>query len=221
MCIMDLLWNTNQNLMQLLSTKYSFAKVVEQYRKEKYGSNSLTLNEYLDESYSSPLIKRAIHQVIRIVVKLQSIMKTAPKRIFIEMAREDSEKGKRTIYQKKNMSVYDVKYSLNRMFDFDVVRDEEQSWVAGENGSISVVRKNMKKNNILFTRRTSEVKGGLFDQLIVPKSKDKALIKSSDSRMLTEKYGGYNKLTGTYFLFSGAYTKEKENSFNRNSYVNA
>ena len=440
--IMDMLWNTNDNLMELLSGRYTFAKEVEEYRKRKFTDHSFTLQEYLDESYASPGIKRAIHQVIKIVSEIQKIMKAPPKRIFIEMAREDGEKGKRTVSRKAELealykkcteecdelflklqnesegalrrdklylyytqmgkcmysgeaidintldsnydidhiypqsktkddslnnrvlvkrqlnaaksdtypisadirrkmlpfwthlrkkefiskekyerliravpftldeqagfiarqlvetrqsskivaellqrrfgesteivyvkagnvssfrqeqkiidtvkgkpvqdplfvkcreindfhhakdaylnivvgNVYHVKftrspavfirqekspYSLNRMFDFDVSRNNEQAWIAGDNGSIATVRRTMEKNNILFTRRSSEATGGFFDQLIVPKAKGQTPIKTSDPRMSIEKYGGYNKLTGAYFILAKHTNKKK------------
>lgn len=449
--IIDMLWQTNDNLMELLSGRYTFAQAVEAYRREKMVGKRYTLNEYLDESYASPAIKRAIHQTISAVGEITGIMKYPPRRIFLEMAREEGEKGKRTVsrkaeltelYQKcgeeasplfeqltnepegnlrrdklylyyvqlgkcmysgeqieldrldsdydidhiypqskikddsirnrvlvkrqlnaakgdnypisaeirqimrpfwtalerkgllsrekydrllrstpftpeeqagfiarqlvetrqsskivaellqrrfgeetevvyvkagnvssfrqeqrltddgkqkqagqcKNQhtvqdplfvkcreindyhhakdaylnivvgNVYhvkftrspanflrqkDAKYSLNRMFDFDVRRGDEQAWIAGSEGSIATVRHVMGKNNILFTRRSAEVKGGLFDQLMVAKGKGQAQIKTSDARMTTEKYGGYNKLTGAYFTLVEHTNKKK------------
>ena len=449
--ILDMLWQTNDNLMELLSNRYTFAHAVEEYRREKLAGQGLTLQDYLDESYASPAIKRSIHQVIGIVGEITGIMKCPPKRIFLEMAREEGEKGRRTIprkvelmelYQKcgedanpifeqlsdeadgnlrrdklylyytqlgrcmysgdpidlnrldsdydidhiypqskikddsirnrvlvkrqlnaakgdcyplapeirQNMralwtilekkglisrekyerllraepftleekagfiarqlvetrqsskivsellqrrfrdtteivyvkagnvssfrqdqrltnegeqkqasqcrnqhtvqdplfvkcrevndyhhakdaylnivvgNVYhvkftrnptnflrqkDAKYSLNRMFDFDVCRGREQAWTAGQEGSIAVVRRTMGKNNILFTRRSAEVKGGLFDQMIVAKKSGQAQIKSSDPRMTIEKFGGYNKLTGAYFTLVEHTNKKK------------
>ena len=100
-------------------------------------------------------------------------------------------------------------YSLNRMFDWDVVRNGECAWRKGNEGSIAMVRKMMRKNNILFTRYAHEVSGGLFDQMIVPKGSGQAMIKSSDPRMTTEKYGGYNKLTGAYFCLVEHTEKKK------------
>lgn len=100
-------------------------------------------------------------------------------------------------------------YSLNRMFDFDVRRNGERAWVKGDEGSIATVRQMMRKNNILFTRYAHEVTGGLFDQMIVPKGSGQAMIKSSDPRLTTEKYGGYNKLTGAYFCLVEHTEKKK------------
>lgn len=91
-------------------------------------------------------------------------------------------------------------YSLNRMFDFDVVRGQECAWKKGEDGSIATVRRMMCKNNILLTRYAHEGKGGFFDQMIVGAGKGQAMIKSGDPRMTIEKFGGYNKLTSAYFF---------------------
>ena len=59
----------------------------------------------------------------------------------------------------------------------------------------------MEKNNILVTRKSYEVKGGLFDQQIMKKGKGQVPIKGSDDRLQNiDKYGGYNKATGAYFM---------------------
>ena len=55
-------------------------------------------------------------------------------------------------------------YSMNRVFDYDVVRGGETAWKAGEDGTIFTVRRMMRKNNILVTRFAREATGGLFDQ---------------------------------------------------------
>lgn len=80
--ILDMLWQTNDNLMELLSNRYTFARAVEEYRREKLVGQGLTLQDYLDESYASSAIKRSIHQVIGIVGEIAGIMKCPPKRIF-------------------------------------------------------------------------------------------------------------------------------------------
>ena len=100
-------------------------------------------------------------------------------------------------------------YNLEEMFKpkkrgrvaRDIVRNGEIAWKAGEKGTIITVKKVMQKNNILVTRRSYEVKGGLFDQMIMKKGKGQIPIKSSDGRLLDiNKYGGYNKATGAYFM---------------------
>lgn len=92
-----------------------------------------------------------------------------------------------------------AKYTLNRLFEKPVERKGETAWIPGDNGSMEVVRKTMRKNNVLFTRKPYEVGGGLYDQNIVSIGKGQAPVKSSDPRMSIEKFGGYNKLTGSFY----------------------
>lgn len=100
-------------------------------------------------------------------------------------------------------------YSMNRVFDYDVVRGGETAWKKGEDGTILTVRRMMRKNNILVTRFAREATGGLFDQQIKAKGKGQTPIKSSDPRMTVEKYGGYNKRAGAYFALIEHTEKKK------------
>ena len=100
-------------------------------------------------------------------------------------------------------------YSMNRVFDYDVIRRGETAWKAGEEGSILTVRRMMRKNNILVTRFAREATGGLFDQQIVAKGKGQTPIKLGDPRMTVQKYGGYNKRAGAYFALIEHTEKKK------------
>lgn len=95
-------------------------------------------------------------------------------------------------------------YNLKKMFEQGTVkRENEVAWISGETGTIRTVKKWMKKNNILFTRRAYEGTGGLFDQQILKKGKGQVPIKNGteDTRLNSiEKYGGYNKASGAYFI---------------------
>ena len=84
-------------------------------------------------------------------------------------------------------------YSLNRMFDFDT----EGAWDKDE--SISIVRKTMNKNNILYTRYSFCQHGSLFD--ITPLKKGSGQVPQKGSGALSDisRYGGYNRATATYF----------------------
>lgn len=92
-------------------------------------------------------------------------------------------------------------YNLKKMFVAGKVsRNGETAWVSGNDGTIVTVRKFMRKNNILVTRRVYEVTGGLFDQQLMRKGKGQVPVKGNDERLQNiEKYGGYNKETGAYF----------------------
>lgn len=90
------------------------------------------------------------------------------------------------------------KYSLNKIYDFDVKNGDKYAWTPNE--TIEIVKRNVMKNNILFTRYATEQKGGFFDQMPVKHGSGQMPLKTSDSRLLNiDKYGGYNKVAGAYF----------------------
>lgn len=94
-------------------------------------------------------------------------------------------------------------YNLRKMFENETIkRGNETAWIPGDNGTICTVKKWMRKNNVLFTRRAYEVKGGLFDQNILKKGKGQIPIKGGVNERLQsiEKYGAYNKASGAYFM---------------------
>lgn len=98
-------------------------------------------------------------------------------------------------------------YSLNRMYDYDVKRGDTVAWL--KDSTINIVKKNVMKNNILFTRYATEQKGGFYDQMIVGHGGGQMPIKTSDERLSDfEKYGGYNKISGAYFALV-RHTNEK------------
>jgi CRISPR-associated endonuclease Csn1 len=95
--IINMLWRTNCNLMQLLSSNYDYLKEIETYNDLK----PLHTVDYsvVDELQVSPAVKRQIWQTLQIVQELQKVMGHAPKKVFIEMARQEGEK-KRTVSRK-------------------------------------------------------------------------------------------------------------------------
>lgn len=105
----------------------------------------------------------------------------------------------------------DARYSLNpAMYNYPVVRGGVTAWTPGEDGTIAVVRRWMRKNNILFTRYSYKQQGGLFDQQIMKKGKGQVPLKSDGSPIGDiAKYGGYNKATVSYFMYVRAEKKGK------------
>ena len=86
--IINMMWDNNLNLQQLLSHKYDYSKLIADSRKSYYADNPKSLRERLDEMYISNAVKRPI---IRTMAVLNDIIKTVgypPKKIFVEMARD-------------------------------------------------------------------------------------------------------------------------------------
>lgn len=101
----------------------------------------------------------------------------------------------------------DRSYHLKKLFKSkDIVRDGEVAWKTEKSDypTIHVVHRFMNKNDILITHRTYEGKGELFDQNILKKGKGQLPIKGSDERLAGSegimKYGGYNSISGSYFM---------------------
>ncbi len=89
--IVDSLWNTNLNLMQLIySEQFDFEKAIEEAKVDKENTSLLSAVEKL---YVSPKIKRPIYQALQIV---KEIVRTqggqAPEKIFLEVARFEGKK---------------------------------------------------------------------------------------------------------------------------------
>ena len=95
--IIDALWETNDNLMQLLSdSKYTYAEEIQTI----IGSEEKALSEWtiddLDNMYLSAPVKRMVWQTLRVLHEIEETIGRPPKRVFVEMTRNDGEKGKRT-----------------------------------------------------------------------------------------------------------------------------
>lgn len=91
------------------------------------------------------------------------------------------------------------KYSMNCVFNYDVVRNGKIAW--DKEKSIEQVKRTMAKNNILFTRYATENKGILFDLMPLKRGNGQLPLKLSDERLkdITH-YGGYNSVKGAYFI---------------------
>lgn len=157
---------------------YSKANAVSQFRQEKGFIKSRAVNDY----------HHAKDAYLNIVVGNVYYTKFTdnPVRYIREEVRKS--KGKE-------------QYSLNHMFDFDVARNGKTAWKRGSEGTIVTVRKQMGKNNILFTRYATEKRGGFYDQMLLRKGSGQLRpIKTEDGRYDTERYGGYNKPSINYFM---------------------
>lgn len=89
--IINSLWNTNDNFMELLGSKYNFQKSIENANRGI--QNSTSIRKMVEALYVSPKIKRPIYQSLLIMKEIEKIQKNQPKKIFVEMTRSDGVKG--------------------------------------------------------------------------------------------------------------------------------
>lgn len=104
--IIDMLWNSQQNLMELLSGKYGFNKVIEGLNNEFYGKNPKSLTERLEDMYVPVAARRTIMRTLDIAKEIRHIMKGDPKKIFVEMTRGGGVKGNRTKSRKESIKEF-------------------------------------------------------------------------------------------------------------------
>lgn len=139
--IMEMLWNTNCNLMQILSARFTFKDAIESYNEEYYKDKKLTLNEKLDDLWVSNAVKRPIMRTLDIMKDVTKVMGCAPKRIFVEVTRGGEEKAKK----KRTKSRYEQIREFYKTIKGEDVRElNAQLDAMGDNAD------NMLQSDVLF-----------------------------------------------------------------------
>lgn len=100
--------NTQNNLMQLLSQKYTFLEKIEESNEGYHIDGEINYNNVVQDVVASPSVKRAVWQTIQIVEEIKKIMGKVPKKIFVEMARSEEEKKRTTSRKDKLLELYKV-----------------------------------------------------------------------------------------------------------------
>lgn len=103
LCIMDVMWDTNQNLMQILNNpNYNLREKI--YQNDEKNIKNLTYQD-VEQLYCSPAVKRGVWQTLKIIKEIVSVMGEMPEKIFVEVTRDDEQKGDagRKSSRKKNL----------------------------------------------------------------------------------------------------------------------
>ena len=105
--IMEKLQSTKDNFMQIINNdQYGFNKQIEDRMKN---NDAKITYEMVDEIPTSPANKRAIWQSVKIVKEITKIMKSEPKNIYVEFAREEQKKKVRKDNRAKALlKIYDT-----------------------------------------------------------------------------------------------------------------
>ena len=152
---------------------YVKASLVSDFRKDNDKIKCREVNDF----------HHAKDAYLNIVVgNVHNVLFTHNRKSFIAGLQED---GKNTM-------------SINAIYSFNA----PGAWKAyGENNSFDIVKKTLRKNNILYTRYAYKQSGGLFDQNPLKKGVGNVPLKKASPRSDTEKYGGYAKPAACYFSF--------------------
>ena len=89
--ILNELWETNQNLQEIIyNTNYELLEELQKYGEKQVDDIAY---EQVDNLYCSPAVKRGVWQTIKILKEIINELGEKPKKIFIEVTRHDEEKG--------------------------------------------------------------------------------------------------------------------------------
>ncbi len=117
--ILQVMREENLNLMQVLG-KYDFFEAIREHNKQFILDSKVTYKD-VEELYCSPSVKRAIWRTLDLVKEIVKIMGCEPKKVFVEMARDpddNGKKGKRTVSRKQQL--IDL---------YNAIKDEEKDWI--------------------------------------------------------------------------------------------
>ena len=123
--IIDELWQTNQNLQELIfSGTYTLSEELEKLSDKQLISITY---DAVDELYCSPAVKRGVWQAIKVVNEIVDLAGNKPDKIFVEVTRHDDEKGEkgRKLSRKTNLlKQYESKEFLDAVKKQGIELDE-------------------------------------------------------------------------------------------------
>lgn len=119
--IINLLRNTNLNLMEILNNKeYGFSEAIQLYNQnemDEYKGND-GIKNYVDNLYVSPGIKRTLIQSYKIIEEVERILKAPIDEYYIECNRSNkAKKGKINSRKLKILALYKEAENLSRNLD--------------------------------------------------------------------------------------------------------
>lgn len=109
--IISMLWETNNNLMELLSQKYHYSEYIEFLNSTYYQAHPKTIDERLNDMYISGSVRRPILRTLDVVREIVNVMGYPPEKIFVEMARDfggDKKEGRKISRRDRINALYDT-----------------------------------------------------------------------------------------------------------------
>lgn len=101
--IIQALWETNHNLMELLSEQYGFRKNLEEMAQDVEKPLCDWTIEDLDGKYLSAPVKRMVWQTVKMLREVCELTGKEPDKVFVEMPREHEKNATRKDSRKKKL----------------------------------------------------------------------------------------------------------------------
>ncbi|MBQ3513093.1 MAG: type II CRISPR RNA-guided endonuclease Cas9 [Lachnospiraceae bacterium] len=115
--LIQALWETNHNLMELLSEQYGFKKNLDAMTSNAEKALSDWTIEDLDGKYLSAPVKRMVWQTMKMLKEVCELTGKEPDKVFIEMPREHEKNATRKNSRKKKL--LDL---------YTTLKSEQKSW---------------------------------------------------------------------------------------------
>ncbi|MBE5922074.1 MAG: type II CRISPR RNA-guided endonuclease Cas9 [Lachnospiraceae bacterium] len=97
------LWETNDNHMELLSSRYTYLDTLRNMTETAEKPLAKWTIDDLNDLYLSAPVKRMVWQTLLIVKELEEVIGNGPSKIFVEMTRGEDEKKERTISRRQKL----------------------------------------------------------------------------------------------------------------------
>lgn len=124
--ILDAMWNVNDNLMEILSSRYTFMDAVQEYREEYYKGKALTLKERLDEEIVPNSIRRPAYRTLAIMKDIEKAF-GIPDKIFLESTRGGFQNLKGTRTKSRKDQILDLYKNCKKHPNLPRLRSELES----------------------------------------------------------------------------------------------
>ena len=159
--IISRMWRENVNLMELLGRDYGYSAHINAVNAEHFSIKPVSLEQRMKDMYLSPAVRRSIIRTLDIAKEIRKIQGCDPKKIFIEMPREqndNSKKGKRTDDRKKQIT--DFYKSIRKEYDVSELEKQLEGVDIGKLRSEKYFLYFMQLGKCMYTGKSIE-----FDQI--------------------------------------------------------
>lgn len=101
--LIDMMWENNYNLMELMSDKFTYQDSLAEMCENSEKVLKELEYEDLEDLYLSAPVKRMIWQTVLVLKDIEHVLGKEPSRVFVEMPREDGDKGVRKDSRKQKL----------------------------------------------------------------------------------------------------------------------
>ena len=127
--IMYRLEYTTENLMQLLSAKYSYLEAIEEFNKDRMAPVGSDTYALVEELAVSPGVKRSVWQALKLVKEVTQLRGSVPSKIFVEVARTNrAEKTRKASRKTRFLELYKAIKNESREWKTEIEQFSENQF---------------------------------------------------------------------------------------------